>query len=76
MPITIKNKGAHQYLITGEQLHCGQIYEGSDGELYVGTSLLGSEILAVGINNNFHVDASNSGEDIMFRTINVEINYQ
>lgn len=76
MPIKINNKGVHQYLITGEQLECGQIYEGSDGELYVGTSLLGSEILAVGINNQFHVDTSSVGEDIMFRTITVNIDYQ
>lgn len=77
MSIKINNKATQLYLLGQESLKHGQIYEGSDKLLYLGVEVEDSTIVAVGINHDHYITAfKTDGEDIAFRTINVEINYQ
>jgi len=77
MPITINNKTTQLYPLGSESLKHGQIYEGSDKLLYVGVEVADSGIIGVGINHDYYITTfENDDEEITFRTINVELNYQ
>ena len=70
----IKNK-PDRYTLEGKDLEVGQIYEGSDGRLYVGVALLdledGTKLSAVGIGNDFYAYEDLGDDAIFFRAINV-----
>lgn len=65
------------YSLSGKALVMGQIYEGSDRNLYVATGQLkledGHELLAVGLGNEGYVDDSLDGEQITFRECKVRM---
>lgn len=58
----------------------GQIYEGSDGLLYVGIDVMGCNILAVSLNDTCYIDncigSNNKDELITFRVVNAKLTYQ
>lgn len=66
-----------EYLVKGEQLVHGRIYEGSDQLLYVGAEIghPDGRICAVGIDNGHYVQCDDGGEDISFREINATVSY-
>ena len=65
------------YPLSGKALVIGQIYEGSDRNLYVAAGQLklegGHELLAVGLGNEDYVDDSLDGEQITFRECKVKM---
>ena len=55
----------------------GQLYEGSDGLLYVGIDIEGCTILAVSLNDNSYIDNSiHEGDFITFRVVHAKLSYQ
>jgi len=65
------------YPLSGKALVMGQIYEGSDRNLYVAAGDLvmenGHLLLAIGIDGEIYVDDSPGGDRITFRLCNVNI---
>lgn len=63
------------YPLSGKDLEEGQIYEGSDGRLYVGVGLLyladGTKLSAVGVGNDYYAYEDLGDDAIFFRAINV-----
>ena len=66
------------YPLSGKALVMGQIYEGSDRNLYVAAGQLelehGHKLLAVSLGNEDYVDDSHDGEQITFRECKVVMN--
>ena len=65
------------YPLRGEALVMGQIYEGSDHNLYVAAGQLelegGHKLLAIGLDSEIYVDDSHDDEQITFRECKVEM---
>ena len=65
------------YPLSGKALVMGQIYEGSDRNLYVAAGQLelehGRKLLAVSLGNEDYVDDSLDGEQITFRECKVRM---
>ena len=65
------------YPLRGKALVMGQIYEGSDRNLYVAAGQLelehGRKLLAVSLGNEDYVDDSLDGEQITFRECKVRM---
>ena len=65
------------YPLNAKALVMGQIYEGSDRNLYVAAGQLamegGHELLAIGLGNEVYVDDSHDGEQITFRECKVVV---
>ena len=65
------------YPLSGKALVMGQIYEGSDRNLYVAAGQLelegGHKLLAISLGNEVYVDDSHDGEQITFRECKVEM---
>ena len=65
------------YPLRGEALVMGQIYEGSDRNLYVAAGQLelegGHKLLAISLGNEDYVDDSLDGEQITFRECKVRM---
>ena len=63
------------YPLSGKALVMGQIYEGSDRNLYVAAGQLelesGHKLLAISLGNEDYVDDSHDGEQITFRECKV-----
>lgn len=68
------------YPLRGEALVMGQIYEGSDRNLYVAAGQLelegGHKLLAVRLGNAFYVYDSHYGEQITFRECKVVVSVE
>lgn len=66
------------YPLSGKALVMGQIYEGSDHNLYVAAGQLelehGYKLLAISLGNEVYVDDSHDDEQITFRECKVEMN--
>ena len=66
------------YPLSGKALVIGQIYEGSDRNLYVAAGQLelegGHKLLAISLGNAVYVDDSHDGEQITFRECKVVMN--
>ena len=71
MSLIIDRKPPIKHDLYAKDLVWGQIYEGSDGLLYLGAHLQGTSILAVGVGNDYYVDSSTEDEQITFREIDV-----
>ena len=54
----------------------GQLYEGSDGLLYVGIDIEGCTLLAVSLSGNSYIDSTIDGELITFRVVHAKLTYQ
>lgn len=73
MSVKIKYDNSKTYPLSQKNLTHGQIYEGSDKLLYMGTGIASfGDLLAVGINNDFFIDNSD-GNEITFREVDVII---
>ena len=73
MSLTINRKPRIKYELYAKDLVWGQIYEVSDGLLYVAAQPQGTNILAVGIGNDCYIDNDIEGEHITFREVDVTI---
>ena len=77
--LTIYRKGP-LYPLSGRELVMGQIYEGSDRNLYVAAGRLGlrhgHELLAIGLGHDGYVDDTPEGDPITFRECKVELSVE
>ena len=68
------------YPLSGKALVMGQIYEGSDRNLYVATGDLvmehGHLLLAIGLDSEIYVDDSPGGDPITFRECKVVVSVE
>lgn len=83
MGIQINKPKETIYPIKGVNLQTGVVYEGSDGQLYVGTyeyhilCIKGERVLAVGINHlGYGVQVKTKPTDLTFREIEGNLNYK
>lgn len=76
MSITI-TKTNKKHILTEEDLRHSQIYEGSDGDLYVGVDIdYYPDLCAVGIDNGAFITRSRDGTTITFCEVTAHIDYQ